>query len=306
LFLNPKTQKVFEFGHVPPKPQQETEMSFQTRQFTAATTTGMSQIELEILYAKSQTYHAISSAFKASGAEAQLAQLGHNVSFAMDLMVQIVLHKRTSVSTMVGLLRKHFEAEEKPAQACADAIYKACQDDLIDYDPVSDKLVLRWGISPELQAQIDQYQYPLPMIEPPQVVSKNKQTGYRTIPGSMILKNNHHEGDLVLDHINRVNATPLALNNNVVAFVKNLWRNLDKQKLDETLEEFQLRKRAFEKYDRVSKDVIQGLLTMGSSFWLTHRYDKRGRSYCQGYHVNYQGNDWNKAVVEFAEPEVLA
>ena len=243
-------------------------MSFQDRELANATPAGMSQIELELLYAKSQTYHAISGAFKASGAEKQLESMGHNVSFAMDLMVQIVLHKRTTVGTMIGLLRKHFEADERPAQACADAIYKACQDDLINHDPLTDKLVVRWNISPELQAQIDQYQYPLPMIEPPQVVTKNKQTGYRTIPGSMILKNSHHEGDLVLDHINRVNHIPLGLNANVVAFVKNQWRNLDKQKPDEDLEEFQMRKRAFEKYDRVSKDVIQGLMAMGKAFWL--------------------------------------
>jgi len=36
---------------------------------------------------------------------------------------------------------------------------------------------------------------------------------------------------------------------------------------------------------------------------LTHKYDKRGRCYSQGYHVNPQGNDWNKAVIEFAEKE---
>jgi DNA-directed RNA polymerase len=43
----------------------------------------------------------------------------------------------------------------------------------------------------------------------------------------------------------------------------------------------------------------------GNRFWLTHKYDKRGRTYCQGYHVSYQGNDYNKACIEFADGEPL-
>ena len=40
------------------------------------------------------------------------------------------------------------------------------------------------------------------------------------------------------------------------------------------------------------------------TFYLPHKYDKRGRTYCQGYHVSYQGAAWNKAVIEFANEEV--
>jgi len=38
---------------------------------------------------------------------------------------------------------------------------------------------------------------------------------------------------------------------------------------------------------------------------MTHRYDKRGRVYCMGYHVNYQGTPWNKAVIELADKEMI-
>ena len=40
-------------------------------------------------------------------------------------------------------------------------------------------------------------------------------------------------------------------------------------------------------------------------FWLTHKYDYRGRFYCQGFHVNYQATGFNKASVEFANKEVI-
>jgi DNA-directed RNA polymerase len=39
---------------------------------------------------------------------------------------------------------------------------------------------------------------------------------------------------------------------------------------------------------------------------MTHKYDKRGRTYSQGYHIQPQGSDWNKAVIEFADKEIVA
>ena len=63
--------------------------------------------------------------------------------------------------------------------------------------------------------------------------------------------------------------------------------------------------KAFERYDRVSHDVLAGLMAQGNRFHLTYKYDKRGRTYAQGYHVNPQGSDWNKACVVFADAEPL-
>jgi DNA-directed RNA polymerase len=66
-----------------------------------------------------------------------------------------------------------------------------------------------------------------------------------------------------------------------------------------------MRRKAFEKYDQSSKDVMHALMGIRDRFWLTHKYDRRGRTYCVGYHINYQGTSWNKAVVEFANKEEL-
>lgn len=41
------------------------------------------------------------------------------------------------------------------------------------------------------------------------------------------------------------------------------------------------------------------------SFYMGHIYDKRGRLYCKGHHVNYQGDSYLKASVLLAEEEVL-
>jgi hypothetical protein len=136
-------------------------------------------------------------------------------------------------------------------------------------------------------------------------VKTNRETGYYLSKNSLILRKNHHEGDICLDHINRVNDIKFTINYDTAHMVRNQWRNIDKPKEGESRADFQRRLKAFEKYDRSSKEVIEKLLQYGNEFWLTHKYDKRGRVYCQGYHINYQGAPWNKAVIELADREVV-
>jgi hypothetical protein len=277
-----------------------------------------SQAQLEMIYAKHHMQSALKAEYVAMGAAEQLEAMGIPVAFGLDLMVQAFLHKKADVSVFIGILHHHFkdspDTADNPMQACADMILKACENDVVDHVLVNEgsstmskhMIVVRHDdLDPDLLDRLDQLQYPLPMIEEPTVVTNNKQTGYKTIRGSMILKGNHTDEDICLDHINRVNQTTLSINPDVVAFVQNRWKNLDRPKPGEDHKKFAARKKAFEKYDRVSREVIEALLAHGNKFWLTHRYDKRGRTYSQGYHVNYQGADWNKAAIEFANAETL-
>lgn len=223
------------------------------------------------------------------------------VCFGIDLLVQMALHKRASLDVLVGCLR-HLCTD---GQECADLLYKAAVADLVDWSPDLQIFVVKFTISADVQAELDRFQFPLPMVVPPLPVLDNKSNGYLTSKGSIILRNNHHDDDVCLDHINRMNAVKFTINHDVVKMVKNKWRNLDKPKEGETRADFEKRRRAFEKYDRTAKDVIGLLQQEGSEFYLTHKYDKRGRTYCQGYHCTYQGAPWNKAVIEFANKELV-
>ena len=71
---------------------------------------------------------------------------------------------------------------------------------------------------------------------------------------------------------------------------------------------------AFEETDRLNAfnvreaethNVIQYLLDNGNRFFFGWKYDKRGRSYSQGYHINPQGNQYRKAMLQFSDKEVL-
>jgi len=263
------------------------------------------QHELEVMFSKYQLIEVMTKAFVDADFTPALEEDGIPVDFGLSMLVQMALHKRADVSVLVGLHKRYFESQPEPHQACADAILTLLEKAYFEWDPDSEKVVVEYHISDELQFMIDRYQYPMPMVVEPNEVKGNRDTGYLTIKGSLLLRNNHHNGDICLDHINRMNQVALAVNPTVVAFVKNKWKNLDHRKSDESQDDFEKRVRAFEKYDAVSRDVIDALLAYSDTFWLTHKYDKRGRTYSQGYHINYQGNDWNKACIQFAETEHL-
>lgn len=263
------------------------------------------QVDMELRYSKYQLNRCIKEEFAEADFYNKFKEQEIDPEFGLNLMIQMVLRKRAKVAVLVGILHRHFETEECPKQACADAILDAIHKDFVDWIDDEETVVIKYDISQDVKDKLDCFQFPLPMVEEPLYVHSNKQTGYRTIHGSLLLKNNHHDDDICLDHINRCNQIPLSIDANVVAFVQNKWKNLDKQKADETWEDFSQRKKQFAKYDKNTRDILAALMALGNEMWLTHKYDFRGRSYSQGYHVNYQGNDWNKAMIQFAETEVL-
>lgn len=236
-----------------------------------------------------------------------ISRSGLDEEFALDLLSQMILHKRATVPTMVGLLRGHFKDKTNPFQACADELHLACLRDLIDFAPRTEQFIIKFDLDQKTHDLMRQYQYMPPMIVPPLEVDGNRGSGYITIRhDSLILKDNHHDGDLAIDAINNFNNIPLCINVNVVKGIRNSWKNLDKPKDGEGYQQYRERVIAFERYEKDSFFTISLMLEMGNEFWMTHKYDKRGRVYSQGYHINPQGNCWNKSVLEFADQELVS
>lgn len=263
------------------------------------------QIEIEKLFHKNQLFPRIRNEFLNEEVDftAYMKSCDINPDFGIDLLVQMVLHKRAHLPTLVGALRKHFDGD---CQLTADELLKAVQADLVDWSPVSRQFIIKYGITDDVQEELDRYQYPLPMVVAPKKLETNEDTGYYTSRNSAILKQNHHKEDICLEHLNAVNSIKFRINQDVATTVKNRWKHLDKPKPDEDMNEYKKRVKAFDKYNRTAHDVMDhlGLATEGE-FYLTHKYDKRGRTYCQGYVVNYQGTAWNKAVIQFANEEIV-
>lgn len=266
------------------------------------------QIELETLYNKNQLLTRIRREFtnsKEFNFVKYIKEVGLDVEFGLSLLVQMVLHKRTSLPILVGILRTHFDGP-MACQRAADAILSAAKADLVDWSPTTQQFIVKFDITADVQAELDKYQFPLPMITEPKELKHNRSTPYViSKDGSVILRNNHHDDDVCLDHLNKVNKIKFCLDNDTARMIQNRWRNLDKPKDGETRQDFDRRKKAFEKYDRTAKEVMGIVTKLGNEFYLTHKYDKRGRTYCQGYHINYQGAPWNKAVIQLADKEII-
>ena len=222
----------------------------------------------------------------------------------------MILAKRAPIAALVGLLKHHFEHSSQMYQKTADTIMEAIMADLLDWDPQSQQAVVRFDADGKTHELIRQYQYMPPMIVPPLEVGRsesvNRGSGYLTIlTDSLILKKNHHDGDVCPDSLNRFNRIPLKLNISIATKVNNSWKNLDSPKQDETFEDYQKRVKAFDRYQKDAAFTMALINEMGNRFYLTHKVDKRGRTYAQGYHINPQGNCWNKSVIELADPEVI-
>ena len=262
------------------------------------------QIDMEKLFHKNQLHPRIRSEFQNADLPFRdvMVKNGLDPAFGFDLLVQMVLHKRAGVPVLVGILRKHFKGD---CQATADALLLAAQIDLVDWNPTTKQFIVKYDITPDVQQELDTYQFPLPMIVEPKELKNNHDTGYYTSRNSVILKDNHHDSDVCLDHLNHMNRIKLKLNTTVTSMIKNQWRNLDKPKPGEDRKEYQNRVKAYEKYNRTAYDVMAHLEISGGEFYLTHKVDKRGRVYCQGYHINPQGNSWNKACINFANEEMV-
>ena len=266
------------------------------------------QLELEHLYNKNQLIPRIKQEFtecEDANFIAYMKEHGILPEFGIGLLVQMVLHKRAPATTLIGILRKHFEPLANASQLAADMLWKCAEVDLVTYDEVSQRFIMEFDVDRQVHEELAQYQFPLPMVIEPEPVTNNRETGYLTARGSIILKDNHHDEDICLDHINRMNRIKFSIDDDTAFLVRNEWRNLDKPKEGESKQDYQKRLKAFEKYDRTSKDVIGKILSLGNEFYLTHKYDKRGRTYCQGYHINYMGTAWNKACVCLAEKEYV-
>lgn len=199
------------------------------------------QRELEVLFNKNQTITRIKSEFINCEAfdfgeyfEANDIPTG----FGFDVLVQMALHKRCQLPTLVGILDKHFSNVQKTA----DMLYRCAELDLLDWSPHLNLFIVKFTISDDVQAELDRFQYPLPMVVKPRLVRTNRDTGMLNSGGSLILKNNHHEDDICLDHVNRMNKLEFSINFHVADMVKNQWRGLDKPKVGETRDDFQRRK----------------------------------------------------------------
>ena len=147
-------------------------------------------------------------------------------------------------------------------------------------------VVSKMVISQELLARAAKSNILPPMICKPMELTHNKMSGYLTHNESVILgKGNHHEKEACLDVLNIQNSIQLSLNEDFLHATPMTDSSGDMD------------------FISVSVELMTLMLAQGNKFYLTNRYDKRGRIYSMGYHINTQGSKYQKACLELANKE---
>ena len=260
------------------------------------------QKDMERLTNKNQLMSRIKSEFDDELMNKFISHNNLNKDFVLDCLAHLVLMKRAYPSTLFGVLYHHYNDVNETAKQ----LDKMIDCELIIWNEPTGQFITKFNLSQDVLTELSIFQYPMPLIVPPKKIKNNRNNGYwYWSKGSIILKNNHTEDDICLDHINRMNRIALCINDRTASMVKNQWRNIDHKKPGETFSEYQERLKQFNKFNNDSKMVKDIILKTGNRFWLTWKYDKRGRCYSQGYHINPQGTDYCKAIIEFADKEYV-
>lgn len=151
-----------------------------------------------------------------------------------------------------------------------------------------------------------------PMLTKPNKLRANKDSGYLTQKDSLILGGgyNHHNGNISLDVLNTLNSITYEVD---IEFLENFEEEWHQEEL--SYEEFKALSKSEKDLYRMDEDTwkvyreqcdaIYGhLVKHGNKFHFTHKVDKRGRVYSQGYHLNPQGKAYKKAMLNLAHKEI--
>lgn len=228
------------------------------------------------------------------------------LNLTLDLLgILVTQYKSIYLKTLLQIL-----AEKEDIRLSAMSVINNIQvlktKDLIDLELDSRnrlKVKSKVKLSEDKQKIIDRFKYLPPMIVEPLEVNhnnNNRGVGYLTTGSdSLILGGIHHNHYICPDILNKFNKVNLCINTSTLLVIQNSWKSLQKEPKKETQEQFEM-------FQQGLAEISALMIVHGNSFYLPHRYDKRGRIYCSGYHISYQSNSYAKAIIEFNNKQVIS
>ena len=221
-----------------------------------------------------------------------------------DIFVGIAYCQREELFTSVTAQlasRLKFSDKADAIKTVAEIVAVLCLTDAFDILKPSKgsslTVISRIPLSDELKVYIENTQYLPPMVCEPKELENNYSSGYLTHNDSLILgKNNHHDGDICLDVLNKINKVQLRLDTEFLSTVEE----------EPTFElDTQAKKDQWINFKRQSYEFYLLIAKADNKFWLTSKVDKRGRIYHAGYQINPQGTAFKKSMIELAKEEII-
>lgn len=248
------------------------------------------QLELEKKYNKNQQIPKLTKEFEDSGL-IQKPEEGEDFrgyNLCIRLLVHLAIQKRIKLSAAIGMLSDDLEES-------AFIVQLMVEQGMAKYE--SDHLIVIFDVDSETQREMDMYMYPPPLVIEPEEIKNNRDTGYYTVTGSVMQKKSHTKDDVCIDVLNILNGFRYRVDKEILKD-SSQYKSLSSKKDGETDEDYKKRFKQWQKFDQSTRHLIEEQF-LDKPFWLTHGYDKRGRIYCRGYHLNYQSDEWRKAIVHF-------
>lgn len=206
----------------------------------------------------------------------------------------------TSVSAQMAS-RLRFSDKEEAIATTAELLAVLCNTNVFDIRKQgkygSMTVLSNLKLDQAILDKMDTGMYLPPMVCKPEILTSNYQSPYLTHNDSVILgSNNHHDFDVCLDVLNIMNSVELSLDLDFLCKVE-----------EEHVKEFENQddRDNWNTFKRQSYQVYSLLERDGNVFHMGHKYDKRGRVYASGYHVTTQGSGFKKAMLEFAQQELV-
>jgi hypothetical protein len=141
-------------------------------------------------------------------------------------------------------------------------------------------------------------QYLPPMLVAPREWSTNTNGGHLLSNSSCILGNgNDVDQNQSYDVLNMLQAIPWKLNTSMLIEPELMKKPSDYEDSRKV--------RQHNSRCNQSKRIYSTMLEEGNHFYFAWKYDKRGRMYSQGYDINLQGSQYKKAILEFANEELI-
>jgi hypothetical protein len=141
-----------------------------------------------------------------------------------------------------------------------------------------------------VDTNIDIERHPLPLHRPQPIESNVSENGH-IILGHPLKRHNEF---ICLDHLNRMNNIQIQINEQIASLE---LEPPSPRETDQSPAQWEI-------FKEKAKDHYSRFIDNGNKGFLFHKYDGRGRVYVTNYYMNYQGIDYQKALIE-TKPEKL-
>lgn len=228
----------------------------------------------------------------------------------LDVLAQVCLIAQNDVPLINICSSKQIKGMNKIDSAMTVGEILHCIDstDLILWDITKDNTRIiksNMALSDELLRRIELMCVLPPMMTKPRQLKHNKSSGYLTIKSdSLILgdKENYHDECISLDVLNTLNSQALCLDLDICYKFEKEFVYRDDVPDDEKdiyLNQVKTYEKAKEQFE-FFRDKLND-----STIHFTHKVDKRGRVYSQGYQMNTQGTSYEKACINLKTKEYI-